>query len=166
MRHIRIPADLCGPSRWWTATIVLASCFGRSPSSTNRLWLVPLNGGAPVALTPALRAHGLFQGYVNAWRLAGRLYLQADNARDTLSIVRQYRNGSRHTITVPGPAGISDLILTAFAGRLLLQSNIGPGGPVSLFWFNPATRAVRFIFRTPPNTYGAVGAIAYGYRNE
>lgn len=142
-------------------------CSGRSLSSTDRLWLVPLNGGAAIALTPVLRRHGLFEGYVNAWRIAQRLYLQADNARDTLSIVRQYRDGSRHTITVPGPAGVSDEILTTFAGRLLLESNVGgPGGPNSLFWFDPAARTSRFIFRAPPNTYGAVGAIAYGNSNE
>jgi TolB protein len=167
MRRISIPADLCWAARWWTATTVLARCSGRSPFSTDRLWLVPLDGGAPVALTPALRPHGLFEGYVNAWRIARRLYLQADDAHDTLSIVRQDRDGSRHTITVPGPAGISDAILTAFAGRFLLESNMGgPGGPSSLFWFDPATRTVRFMFRAPPNTYGAVGAIAYGYWNE
>lgn len=167
IRRIRINGELCGATRWWTATTLLATCWGAGPSITGRIWRVPFDGGAPVALTPALRAHGLFQGYVNAWRVAARLYLQADDTHDTLSIVRQDRDGSRHTITVPGPAGISDAILTAFAGRLLLESNIGgPGGPSSLFWFDPATRTVRFIFRAPPNTYGAVGAIAYGYWNE
>jgi hypothetical protein len=164
IRRIRIDGDLCGPTRWWTATTLLATCWGASQFSTGRIWRVPFDGGAPVALTPALRAHGLFQGYVNAWRIGRRLYLQADDAHDTLSIVRQDRDGSRHTITVPGPAGHSDMILTAFAGRLLLQSNIGTGGPVSLFWFDPATRTVRFIFRAPPETYGAADAIPYGYR--
>lgn len=68
------------------------------------------------------------------------LYLQADDDRDTLSIVRQFCDGARRTLIVPGPAGVSDAIITAYAGRLLLWSNIGgPGGPSSLFWFNPVT---------------------------
>jgi hypothetical protein len=166
-RRIRIPAsDLCGPVRWWTATTALVSCFGQSPYGTERLWLVPSRSGAPRSLTPALRPHGLFEGYIDAWKLGRRLYLQADDAHDTLSIVRQFRGGARRTISVPGPAGVSDAIITAHRGRLLLQSNIGgPGGPSSLFWFNPATRSIRFIFRAAPGTDGVAGAIAYGYWN-
>jgi len=164
MRRIRIQGDLCGPVRWWTATTVLADCSAASESSTDRLWLVPLDGGPPVPATPALRPHGLFQGYVNAWRIGGRLYLEADNAREVVSIVRQDRDGSRHAISVPGPAGYSDDIATVFGGRLLLQSNLGIGGPWSLFWFNPATRTVSFIFRAPAHAYGVAGVIPYGYR--
>ncbi len=167
MRRIRMPAsaEFCGPDRWWNATTVLADCFGRAPFSTSRLWLVPIGGGKPIALTPALRPHGLFQGYVNAWRLPTGLYLQADNAHDTLSIVRQYRDGSEHTVTVPGPARLSDWIVTTLAGRLLLESNVGPGGPSSLFWFAPATRTIHFVFRTPPTVRGVDEAIPYGYES-
>jgi hypothetical protein len=159
-------SSLCGPARWWTATTVLAGCFGRSPYGTERLWLVPARGGAPKPLTPALRAHGLFQGYFDAWTLGRQLYLQADNAHDTLSIVRQFADGTRRTITVPGPAGVSDDIIAAYHGRLLLQSSIGPGGASSLFWFNPVTRAEQFIFRAPPRTYGVAGVLPYGYWNN
>ena len=83
-----------------------------------------------------------------------------------LSIVRQSPDGTRRTILVPGPAGVSDAIITAYRGRLLLQSDIGPGGPSSLFWFNPSTRSIRFLFRTPPARYGVAGVIAYGYWNQ
>ena len=165
-RRIQIPnSELCGPARWWTPTTALVSCFGRSPYVAERLWLVPSRHGAPRPLTPALRPHGLFDGYFNAWKLGTRVYLQADNAHDTLSIVRQFADGTRRTITVPGPAGLSDQIITAYRGRLLLQSNIGPGGPSSLFWFNPLTRTDQFILRAPPGTYGVADTIAYGYWN-
>ena len=90
--------------------------------------------------------------------------LQADNAHDTLSIVRRSRDGTRHTIAIPGLAGISPNIVTASHGRLLLESAIGSGGPSSLFWFDPATRATRFLIRTPPAIYGVAGAIPYRSR--
>jgi hypothetical protein len=166
-RRIAIPGSAdCRATRWWTATTVLAACFRHGPYATRRLWLVPIAGvGQPRPLTPALRPRGLFMGYIGAWQLPGRLYLLADNAHDTLSVVRQYRDGTRRTITIPGPDGVSDLILTSQAGRLLLQSNIGgPGGPSSLFWYNPATGSVRYIVRTPPGVYGVAGAIPYRYR--
>jgi hypothetical protein len=66
---------------------------------------------------------------------------------------------------VPGPAGASDEIITAYHRRLLLESGIGPAGPSSLSWFNPVTRTDRIIIRAPAGTYGVAGAIAYGYWN-
>jgi hypothetical protein len=63
---------------------------------------------------------------------------------------------------VPGPAGVSDYMLTARHGQLLLESGIGPGGPSSLFWLNPATGKLRFLFRAPAGHYGVAGAIPYG----
>jgi len=166
--RIQIPgSELCGAARWWTTTTALADCFGTSPYSTERLWLVPSRSGTPRPLTPALRPHGLFQGYFDAWKVDRRLYLEADNAHDTLSIVRQFRHGARRTISVPGPARVSPAIVTAYRGRLLLQSNVGgPGGPSSLFWFNPVTRSIRFLIRAPAGTYGVFDAIAYGYQNR
>jgi hypothetical protein len=167
-RRIRIPgSELCAPARWWTATTALVNCFGTVPYRTERLWLVPAGSGTPKPLTPALRPHGQFFGYVDAWTTDGGLYLQADDDTSTLSIVRQSADGARHSITVPGPAGVSDAIITAYRGQLMLQSNIGgPGGPSSLFWFNPVTRSVRFIVRARPATYGVYGVIPYGYWNQ
>jgi hypothetical protein len=122
----------------------------------------PFNGGTPVPLTPALLPHGLFQGYFDAWQISGRVYLQAENARGTGSVVRQYRDGARRTISVPGPAGPDAGIITAYHGQLLLQSSVGPG---ALFWFNPRTRSVHFIFRPPAGAYGVGWDIPYGYWN-
>jgi len=166
IRRIRIPAhvEFCVADRWWNHNTLLANCPGRSPFNTDRPWLVPLHGGSPMPLTPALPNHGLFTGYVGAWRLPSGLYLLADNDRDTLSIVRQSPDGTRHAIHIPGAAGNSDYILTTLGPRLLLQSAIGPGGPSDLFWYNPATRAIRFLFRTPPGKYGVAGVVPYGYR--
>ena len=166
--QVRIPApkpaskQFCAPTRWWTRTTLLADCFPPGPYDTDRLWLVPLHGGAPSPLTPALRPHGLFQGYVDAWRLPSGLYLQADNAHDTLSIVRQARDGTRHTIHIPRPAGTSDLITTTLGPRMLLWSGVGISPTGSLFWYNPATRTLRYLFRTPPGTYGVAGVLTSG----
>jgi TolB protein len=152
----------CDPVRWLTRTTLLAECFDPAPYDAERLWLVPLRGGAPKPLTPAIRARGLFLGYVDAWRLPSGLYLQADNAHDTLSIVRQSRDGSEHTINIPGPAGISDFINTALGPRLLINNGLGVSTTSSLFWYNPATRAVRYVFKTPSKILGVYNVIPYG----
>jgi hypothetical protein len=167
-RRTRIPVTrpasrhVCTPVRWWTRTTLLASCFDLAPYDTERLWLVPVHARRPKPLTPALRSHGLFQGYIDAWRLPSGLYLQADNAHDTLSIVRQSRDGTRRTIHIPGPAGISDFIDTTFGPRLLIDTGSGVSNTSSLFWYNPATRALHYVFRTPTKIYGVFGVVPFG----
>lgn len=167
-RRIRIPITkpatrhVCNPVRWWNRTTVLADCFDLAPYDTDRLWLVPMHGGRPKPLTPALRAHGLFQGYVDAWSLPSGLYLQADNSHDTLSIVRQSPSGTEHTIHIPGPAGISDFIDTALGSRLLIDTGLGVSNTSSLFWYNPSTRAIRYVFQTPPTTRGISSVVTFG----
>jgi TolB protein len=167
-RRIRIPVTrpasrhVCGPVRWWSRTTLLADCFDLAPYNADRLWLVPMRGGPPRPLTPALRAHGLFQGYFDAWRLPSGLYLQADDAHDTLSIVRQSRDGAEHTIHIPGPAGVSDFIDTALGSRLLIDTGSGVSNTSSLFWYNPATRAIHYVFRTPPQIRGVYGVVTFG----
>ena len=159
-------ANQCNPERWWTATTLLAWCLGANPYELpSRLWLIPFGGGSPTPLTPRLRPHGRFLGYSDAFRTRGTLYLQADIFPHVLSIDRLVRDGTRRTIRVPGPAGVSPLILAARNGRLLLQSDIGTKEPrpSSLFWFNPATHAIQYLIRTPPGIYGVSGAIVLGY---
>lgn len=171
-RRIRIPVTKpasrhnCDPVRWWNQTTLLASCFDLAPYNTERLWLVPMNGSPPKPLTPALRAHGLFQGYFDAWRLPSGLYLQADNSHDTLSIVRQSADGSERTIQIPGSAGISDGIDTALGSRLLVDTGSGVSSTSSMFWYNPATRAIHYVFRTPPKTYGVFGVVTFGSQGD
>jgi hypothetical protein len=171
-RRIRIPVTkpaskhVCGPVRWWSRTTLLADCFDLAPYNTDRLWLVPMRGGPPKPLTPALRAHGLFQGYIDAWRLPSGLYLEADNAHDTPSIVRQSPDGAEHTIHIPGPAGVSDFINTALGSRLLINSGLGVTNTSSLFWYNPATHAIHYVFQTPPQIRGVFGVVTFGSQGD
>ena len=159
-RRIKISAG-CEAARWWTATTLLAACFLAEPV---RLWLIPI-GGSPTALTPRLRMNRRFLGYADAVRTRGTVYLQADIFPNVRSIVRLAPDGTRHTIRIPGPAGVSPQIVTARNGRLLLQSDVGTKEPrpSSLFWFNPATHAIQYLIRTPPGIYGVCGAIVLGY---
>jgi hypothetical protein len=155
----------CEPARWWTATSLVAACFLSGINRPVRLWLIPSGGGSPTALTPRLRMTRRFLGYADAFRARRTLYLQALIFPNLRSIVRLDRDGTRHTISVPGPAGVSPQIITARNGRLLLQSRVGTKspGPSSLFWFNPATHGIQYLIRTPPGAYGVCGAIVLGY---
>jgi hypothetical protein len=120
-------------AKWWTATTALVNCFGDSPYRTERLWLVPPGSGAPGPLTPAPRPHGLFLGYVDVWKLGRRLYLQADNAYDTLSIARQFRDVGLAHGAPQGPVGASQRMVASPHVPVGLVDTAQVGDPASIW---------------------------------
>lgn len=62
IRRLLVPgvAANCVPIRWWSATAVLASCTANEVPGLDaqRLWLVPVGGSRPKALTPQRPDHG------------------------------------------------------------------------------------------------------------
>jgi len=163
LRKLPVPGagakTTCEPVRWWNATTVLASC--------GRLWLVPAGGARPSALTPvrdpAKPPHDY--GDLDAWRLPSGLYLQSAGACGTLELNRQAANGSITGVTVPGMTN-SPVVVTASGARLLVGQLGCDGSGGQLAWFNPATGAEQWLFKTgggpSPVAYNSLenGAIA------
>jgi TolB protein len=131
----------CEPVRWWNATTVLASC--------GRLWLVPASGARPSALTPARNPAQPPHDYgdLDAWQLPSGLYLQSAGACGTLELNRQAANGSITKVTVPGMTN-SPVVVTAYGAQLLIGQLGCEGSGGQLAWFNPATGAEHWLFRT------------------
>ena len=152
----------CLPSRWWNAGTVLAECFDKK-NFIPRLWLVPASGAKPVALTPqrTVVAGGDY-GDIGAWRMASGLYLQSLGACGTLEFNKQNPNGSLTPVKVPGTLNVSTRIVTASGPWLLLDALTGCDAPSqSLLWFNPGTRAERWLFRTPDSASGVQAVVPY-----
>jgi hypothetical protein len=145
----------CTPARWWNASTILATCDMKN-SAAPQLWLVPANGAKPRALTP-VRTTGEDLGDIDAWQLSSGLYLQSLGPCGTYEINKQAKNGSVTMVNVPGTIN-SPVAVTATSSRLLIQT-LGCAGGGQLVWFNPATRAEQWLFKT-----GTVEAFAY--RNE
>ena len=142
----------CGPVRWWTATTILADCGG--------LWLVPSGGGAPSAITP-VRAPGNAAndlGDIDAWPLPSGLYLQSLGPCGTLELNQQAGNGALSRVTVPGMT-YSPVVVTASATELLMEQQGCHGSGGELAWFNPATGAEQWLFKT------GAGASAVAYND-
>jgi hypothetical protein len=148
----------CYPARWWNATTVLATC-------ADRLWLVPISGKKPVALTPQ-HTSGPDLGDIGGWPLPSGLYLQGLSACGTLQIFRQAANGSVKQISVPHTLNENNEIVSALGARLLVNAVTGCGGGTSLLWFNPATNAVQWVLHAPKNAEGVIGAVVPFYSNE
>lgn len=167
IRGLPVPgtsANSCRPARWWNASTVLASCD--PPSGVSRLWLVPVNGARPAALTPPrnVRSTGDL-GDLDAWRLSSGLYLQSAGACGVLQVFKQAANGSIKLTSVPHTQG-DNQVLTADGSRLLIQAPTSCLGSVSLLWFNPGTHAEQWLVRAPATVAGVEIAIPFYSREN
>jgi TolB protein len=145
----------CAPVRWWRDDVVLAECSGPGTAGP-RLWLVPVGGARPTALTPQRGQNGPDYGDINGWRFpGGALYLQALASCGPPFIARAQQNGTVTPLLIPG-------VVVARAGHWLLTEQAGGClGSTSLLWFNPVTHAERWVFRTPAADLGVISAAAF-----
>ena len=167
IRSLPVPgasANSCNPVRWWTAATVLASCDPPN-SASPQLWLVPVSGARPQALTPVRKVSSGDLGDLDAWSLPSGLYLQAAGPCAVLQIFKQARNGSITLVKVPHTEGDND-VLTALGARLLIQAPTSCTGSDSLLWFNPATHAEQWLIRAPANEVGVAAAIPFYSRQD
>jgi hypothetical protein len=168
VRQLPVPgtsANACGPVRWWNGGTILASC-GMPGSAGSRLWLVPVSGTRPTALTPPRNpARSGDFGDLDAWRLPSGLYLQAAGACGVLHIFRQAPGGSIKLVTVPHTSG-DNRVLTARGSRLLVQAPSDCTGSVSLLWYNPGTKAEQWLIRPPGHVIGVTVAIPFYSRQN
>ncbi len=161
----RTSANTCGPVRWWNGGTILASC---SPpgSGVPRLWLVPVSGAHPKALTPPRNpARSGDLGDLDAWQLSSGLYLQAAGPCGVLHIFRQARGGSIKLVTVPHTNG-DNRVLTARGSRLLIQAPTDCTGSVSLLWYDPGKRAEQWLIRAPGTVIGVASAVPFYSREN
>jgi hypothetical protein len=168
IRQLPVPgtsANTCGPVRWWNSGTILASCAPPG-AAAQRLWLVPVSGARPKALTPPRNPArtGDF-GDLDAWRLSSGLYLQAAGACGVLHIYRQAPGGSIKLITVPHTNG-DNRVLTARGSRLLVEAPTDCTGSVSLLWYDPGTRAEQWLIRAPGNVIGVANAVPFYSRQN
>jgi hypothetical protein len=150
----------CTPARWWNATTVLAQCYAKGADAP-RLWLVPISGKRPTALTPQRSGAGPDLGDIGAWQLPSGTYLQALGGCATLQIFRQAANGSITPVVPAHTAGQDNRIVTELGGRFLINAQTACPGSESLLWYNPATKAEQWLLRAPAGTAGVIGVVAY-----
>lgn len=167
IRNLPVPgtaANSCAPVRWWTATTVLTTCDPPN-SASPQLWLVPVSGARPQALTPPRKVNSRDLGDLDAWALPSGLYLQAAGPCAVLQIFKQARDGSITLVNVPHTQGDND-VLTALGARLLIQAPTSCTGSNSLLWFNPGTGAEQWLIRAPAGVVGVAAAIPFYSRQD
>lgn len=155
------PPDVthCSPVRWWdgeTATTLLAGCTNNDNQA--QLWLMPMDGGAPTALT-APSGEDYPQ---DAWQLpagtfvqtvsqCGDMILEKLNADTTTSPVSVPDTDPAKSIQVIGVSG-GDLILRGFP-------SCGPGE--ALMDYDPTANTSTVLLGPPLNGGSVTTAVAY-----
>jgi len=153
----------CTPVRWWSSGTVLASCEPPGNGVT-QLWLVPVGGARPEALTP-LRTGLRDLGDLDAWQLSSGLYLQSAGPCGVLQIFKQAASGSISLVTVPYTMG-DNHVLSALGSRLLIEAPTGCMASNSLLWFDPANGAGQWLFRVPGSAIGITAAVPFYSREN
>jgi hypothetical protein len=147
----------CTPERWWNTADVLVACTPTGAIGP-QLWLVPVGGATPTALTP-VRTSGPDFGDVDAWQLPTGLYLQAEPGCGPPFIARQPADGTAPVVAVPG--GSASIVIATSDDQMLVQQFHECVTGSSLAWFNPATSAARAVLTAPANSTGVITAIPY-----
>ena len=156
-RQLPMPAPVtrCSPMRWWTKTVILAQCSVSAPSG-GQLWQVPLDGGAPTALTAVNSGDGDTPGFegdlgdVNAWQLPSGTFLQSLGACGSSFVSRLTPDGHATRVDVPGAEGSVDIV-GATADKLVVQTRLGCGDGTSLLTFDPAANTTSVLLGPPVN---------------
>jgi TolB protein len=154
----------CRPLRWWdgiAGTTVLASCDVSTGGS--RLWRVPINGGAPQALTaPNTGGNGPDLGDMNAWQLPAGTFVQASGACGSEFLAKLNADGTTSPVSVPEVNKDSSVRVIGVDGAGIdLQAEISCGPGQSLLRYDPAANTSTVLLGPPVNGGGVIATIPY-----
>ena len=160
-----MPEAMCKPVKWWTPQTLLAQCVAER-GSANQLWEVPLDGGAPTALTAVNSGQGddpAFKGDlgdVDAWKLPSGVFLQSLGAGCDRFLSRLTSDGHATRVKVPDVAA-GAVVTGATNGRLVLRDQKNCRGTTSLVSFDPATNTSTVLLGPPVNGGSVNGSILH-----
>ncbi|MFN8070199.1 MAG: hypothetical protein U0R66_00065 [Mycobacterium sp.] len=163
------PKARCSPVRWWSSTVILATC---EASSGSQLWQVPLAGGAPTALTAVNSGQERIPGFgpdlgdTDAWQLPSGTFLQSLGACGSTFLSRLTPDMHTTPVTVPGVDSRHSVLVTGVtADKLVLRATMGCGSGISLLTYDPAANTSTVLLGPPINGGGVTDALLYPDQN-
>jgi hypothetical protein len=154
-------AQDCAPTRWWdTNSTVVARCLGHGPA---RLWLVPISGEPPTALTAPLNGQGPDYGDLDAWQLPSDTFVQVAGACGSEYLGKLSGVGGTTTrVDVPDVDPRSSIrVIGPNAGHLVVQGRASCGGGQALFDYDPGANTSTVLLGAPLNGGGVIAALPY-----
>ncbi|HEY7054054.1 MAG TPA: hypothetical protein VH496_18260 [Mycobacterium sp.] len=170
-KRLLVPGTLtdCSPVRWWTSGVLLARCAG---SSASQLWRVPLDGGAPSAVTAVNTGQedsgfGPDLGDTNAWQLPSGTFLQSEGGCGSMFLSRLTPDLRTTKVTVPGVDPDNSVLVSGVsADKLVLRATVGCGSGISALTYDPAANTTSVLLGPPVNGGGVQNAILYGRKGS
>lgn len=160
----------CVPLSWWNGDTVAAYCFAPT-SVVGRIWLVPITGAAPTALTgPAgsMSGSGVVTGAwhgpgptVYATQTDAQLCAGAATGPGGLALAT-VSGGTLQPVSIRGTTNNDTSVVSASDGRLLLLAETSCPGTSSLLWLDPATGATQTVLSAPAGEAGVLAAAPFG----
>jgi hypothetical protein len=161
VRTLSVPgANYCSPSRWWdgeTGATLLAHC-NSDLMDQPQLWLMPIDGGAPTALT-APNTQG---GDGNAWQVAAGTFVQTASQCSTYVLEKLNADGTTSPVTVPGtdPGG-SIFVIGVSGDDLIVRAAVSCGPGEALIDYDPAANTSTVLLGPSVNGGSVTTAVAY-----
>lgn len=154
----------CSPVRWWDndAKTVLANCDVRN--QPEQLWLVPVDGSAPTALTAPITDHSSHDnGDVDAWQLPAGTYVQYLGGCGAIYLGKLNPDGTVSKVSVPNvDPGHSIYVIGVHGGNLDLKAMVAGCGPAqSLLEYDPAAGTTTVLLGPPLNGGAVISAVPY-----
>jgi TolB protein len=164
---ISVPGEKdCEPVRWWdgdASTTVLARCSSTEQEYTSSLWLVPIDGGEPTALTAQNDGqHSPDIGDVEAWKLPSGTFVQALGGCGVIYVAKLKSDGTTDKVSVPeADNGKSIAILGVDGSALNLHASAACGGGQTLLRYDPGTNTTTVLLGPSVNGGGVSDAVAF-----
>lgn len=153
----------CMPMRWWDGnhgTTVLVKCH--SSGNASRLWLVPIDGGTPTALTaPNDGQKGPDYGDAEAWQLPAGTFVQALGACGVIYLAKLNADGTTTPVSVPDVAKGTIVVVGVNGGHLDLHAKLACGSGQSLVDYDPAADTTTVLLGGLVNGGGVITAVPF-----
>jgi TolB protein len=167
---ISVPGEEdCEPVRWWdgdASTTVLARCSSTEQEYTSNLWLVPIDGGEPTALTAQNDGqHSPDIGDIDAWKLPSGTFVQALGGCGVIYVAKLNPDGTTEKVSVPKADNDKSIgILGVDGSALNLHASAACGGGQSLLRYDPGTNTTTVLLGSSVNGGGVIDAVAFAGR--
>ena len=142
----------CAPTRWWEPGVVLARCAAlvKGQPGMDQLWLIPIDGGTPIALT----AHGDVHtagGDGNAWQMHSGTFVAGEVGcgGGFIPLMLNPDGTTREvTIIVPGASSGGPVLSGVTADWVFARINVSCQGvhAAALVRFDPGTGTSIVLF--------------------
>jgi hypothetical protein len=149
----------CHPLRWWddAGATALVGC-GSDLADQPQLWLMPISGGTPTALT----APNTQEGDFDAWHVTAGTFVQTAYQCSSYVLEKLNADGTTSRVAVPGtdPGG-SIFVIGASSDDLIVRAALSCGPGQALIDWDPAANTSTVLLGPTVNGGSVTNAVMY-----